>query len=77
MTFPIVPDLRRNKARDLEGPSLDKAMPAYQLLQRQIVMNVLKERADQLVVSHLLLEKNINLHNSIQIKTKNMISVLE
>ncbi|XP_017758177.1 PREDICTED: dynactin subunit 1 isoform X2 [Eufriesea mexicana] len=49
MTFPIVPDLRRNKARDLEGPPLDKAMPAYQLLQRQIVMNVLKERADQLI----------------------------
>ena len=52
MTFPIVPDLRRNKARDLEGPTLEKAMPVYQLLQRQIVMKELKERTDQLIVSH-------------------------
>ncbi|KAK9308816.1 hypothetical protein QLX08_001247 [Tetragonisca angustula] len=49
MTFPIVPDLRRNKARDLEGPTLEKAMPVYQLLQRQIVMKELKERTDQLI----------------------------
>lgn len=57
MTFPIVPDLRRNKARDLEGPTLEKAMPAYQLLQRQIVMKELKERTDQLIVSHSLVKK--------------------
>ncbi|XP_003692097.1 dynactin subunit 1 isoform X2 [Apis florea] len=49
MTFPIVPDLRRNKAHDLEGPPLEKALPVYQLLQRQIVMKGLKERADQLI----------------------------
>ncbi|XP_076758442.1 dynactin subunit 1 isoform X5 [Xylocopa sonorina] len=49
MTFPVVPDLRHNKARDLEGPVLEKAMPVYQLLQRQIIMRGLKERADQLI----------------------------
>ncbi|CAL7938232.1 unnamed protein product [Xylocopa violacea] len=49
MTFPVVPDLRHNKARDLEGPVLEKAMPVYQLLQRQIIMRELKERADQLI----------------------------
>ncbi|XP_054004461.1 dynactin subunit 1 isoform X2 [Hylaeus anthracinus] len=49
MMFPTVPDLRRKKASDLEGPVLKKAMPIYQLLQRQIVMRELKERADQLV----------------------------
>ncbi|XP_076632300.1 dynactin subunit 1 isoform X2 [Colletes latitarsis] len=49
MMFPIVPDLTRKKASDLEGPVLEKAMPVYQLLQRQIVMRELKERADQLV----------------------------
>lgn len=52
MTFPIVPDLRRNKARDMEGPVLEKAMPVYQLLQREIVMKELKDRTDQLIVSH-------------------------
>ncbi|XP_048268349.1 dynactin subunit 1 isoform X4 [Bombus terrestris] len=49
MTFPIVPDLRRNKARDMEGPVLEKAMPVYQLLQREIVMKELKDRTDQLI----------------------------
>lgn len=49
MTFPVVPDLRHNKARDPEGPVLEKATPAYQLLQRQIVMRKLKERTDQLI----------------------------
>lgn len=49
MTFPVVPDLRRNKARDMEGPVLEKAMPVYQLLQREIVMKELKDRTDQLI----------------------------
>lgn len=52
MIFPVVPDLRRKKACDMGTPALEKAMPVYQLLQRQIVMKELKERADQLIVSH-------------------------
>lgn len=51
MTFPTVPDLRRKRPLDLEGPTLEKAMPVYQLLQRQIIMRELKERVDHLVVS--------------------------
>ncbi|XP_076395255.1 dynactin subunit 1 isoform X2 [Megachile rotundata] len=42
MTFPAVPDLRRKKV-------LEKTMPLHQLLQRQIIMRDLKDRADQLV----------------------------
>ncbi|XP_076166866.1 dynactin subunit 1 isoform X2 [Ptiloglossa arizonensis] len=49
MTFPTVPDLRRKRPLDLEGPTLEKAMPVYQLLQRQIIMRELKERVDHLV----------------------------
>ncbi|XP_015433169.1 PREDICTED: dynactin subunit 1 isoform X1 [Dufourea novaeangliae] len=49
MTFPTVPDLRRKKGQDTEGPTLDKAMPIYQLLQRRLVMRELKDRVDELV----------------------------
>ncbi|XP_029036697.2 dynactin subunit 1 isoform X2 [Osmia bicornis bicornis] len=42
MTFPTVPDLRRKKI-------LEKTMPLHHLLQRQIIMRELKDRADQLV----------------------------
>lgn len=49
ITFPTVPDLRRNKSYDLESPALDKAMPFYHLLQRRTVMRELKDRTDQLV----------------------------
>ncbi|KOC59213.1 Dynactin subunit 1 [Habropoda laboriosa] len=49
MTFPVVPDLRRNKAHDLEGPILKHTMPIYQLLKQQIAMKELKERADHLI----------------------------
>ncbi|XP_076242224.1 dynactin subunit 1 isoform X2 [Calliopsis andreniformis] len=49
MTFPTVPDLRRKQSYDFESPTLEKATPVYQLLQRQITMRGLKERVDQLV----------------------------
>ncbi|XP_076295740.1 dynactin subunit 1 isoform X2 [Lasioglossum baleicum] len=49
MTFPTVPDLRRKKTQDLEGPTLEKAMPIYQLMQRQMIMRELKQRVDKLV----------------------------
>lgn len=49
MTFPTVPDLRRKKTQDLEGPTLEKAMPIYQLMQRQLIMRDLKQRVDKLV----------------------------
>ncbi|XP_076677898.1 dynactin subunit 1 isoform X3 [Andrena cerasifolii] len=49
MTFPTVPDLRRKKSYDLESPPLEKATPAYQLLQRQMVMRDLNERLRKLV----------------------------
>ena len=49
MTFPTVPDLRRKKSYDLESPLLEKATPAYQLLQRQMVMRDLNERMRKLV----------------------------
>ncbi|XP_033327660.1 dynactin subunit 1 isoform X2 [Megalopta genalis] len=49
MTFPTVPDLRRKKTQDVEGPTLEKAMPIYQLLHRQMVIRELKQRVDQLV----------------------------
>ncbi|CAK9807538.1 Dynactin subunit 1 [Anthophora quadrimaculata] len=49
MTFPVVPDLRRNKARDTEGPTLKHTMPIYQVLKQQTTMKELKERADHLI----------------------------
>lgn len=45
MTFPTVPDLRRKKI-------LEKTMPLHHLIQRQVIMRELKDRADQLVVSN-------------------------
>ena len=50
MIFPMVPDLTRTKLITREAPVLEKAMPAYQLLQRQLVLKDLKQRADQLAV---------------------------
>ncbi|CAK9794755.1 Dynactin subunit 1 [Anthophora plagiata] len=49
MTFPVVPDLRRNKARDSKGPTLKHTMPIYQVLKQQTTMKELKERADHLI----------------------------
>ncbi|XP_015594869.1 dynactin subunit 1 isoform X2 [Cephus cinctus] len=46
--FPTVPDLSRSKTMPKELPVLEKALPAYQLLQRQELMRKLKERVGQL-----------------------------
>lgn len=51
---PSVPDLRKRKLIAKEAPVLEKAMPAYQLLQRQLTINQLQERADHLSVSYNL-----------------------
>ncbi|XP_033220366.1 dynactin subunit 1 isoform X2 [Belonocnema kinseyi] len=48
MIFPAVPDLTRPTLITREAPVLEKAMPAYVLLQRQLTLKELKERADQL-----------------------------
>ncbi|XP_023289847.1 dynactin subunit 1 isoform X2 [Orussus abietinus] len=47
--LPAVPAIKRKGNAPKDLPVLEKALPAYQLLQRQAVMNQLKERADQLV----------------------------
>ncbi|XP_031847377.1 dynactin subunit 1 isoform X2 [Nomia melanderi] len=50
MTFLTVPDLRRKKALDAEGPMLlEKASRIYQLQQRQMITRELKDRVDQLM----------------------------
>ena len=50
MVHPVVPDLRKSKLIATEAPILEKALPAYQLLQRQLTMKQLQERANQLSV---------------------------
>lgn len=52
MIFPTVPDLTRcNKSvNKKEWPVLEKASPAYELVERQLIMKSLTERADQLAV---------------------------
>ena len=51
MIFPTVPDLTRPTLITRETPVLEKAMPAFVLLQRQLTLKELKDRADQLAVS--------------------------
>lgn len=49
--FPVVPDLTKKREINREGTILEKANPAYKLLQHQQTLKQLKERSEQLAVS--------------------------
>lgn len=50
MINPTIPDLRKCKLITSEEPKLDKALLAYKLLERQLTIKQLQDKAEKLTV---------------------------